>query len=91
MNGNEEKESLAVDQPLSDAPVQDRQGDGEQPKAEAGRQCRSGSDEELDADLDPRCRRNCKRHFWTELLRTIAKVAGVVLAAMGLSSFGQED
>ena len=37
------------------------------------------------------CRRTCRRNFWTEVLRTIAKVAGVVLAACGLQSFGEED
>ena len=37
------------------------------------------------------CRRSCKRQFWTELLKTVAKVAGVVLAAFGLQSFNAED
>ena len=37
------------------------------------------------------CRRTCKRQFWTELLKTVAKVAGVVLAAFGLQSFSAED
>ena len=37
------------------------------------------------------CRRTCRRHFWTELIKTIAKIAGVILAAFGVSSFNQED
>ena len=37
------------------------------------------------------CQRSCKRQFWTELLKTVAKVAGVVLAAFGLQSFSAED
>ncbi len=37
------------------------------------------------------CRRTCRRNLFVELLKTVAKVAGVILAAMGLSSFGEED
>ena len=37
------------------------------------------------------CRRTCKRNFWTEVLRTVTKVAGVILAAFGLSSFEADD
>ena len=37
------------------------------------------------------CKLTCKRNFWTELLRTVTKIAGVVLAALGLQSFGAED
>lgn len=36
------------------------------------------------------CKRTCKRNFWTEVLKTVTKVAGVILAAMGLQSF-EED
>jgi hypothetical protein len=37
------------------------------------------------------CRRECRRNLFVELLKTVAKVAGVILAAMGLSSFSEED
>ena len=37
------------------------------------------------------CRRTCRRNLFVELLKTVAKVAGVILAAMGLSSFSEED
>ena len=37
------------------------------------------------------CRKSCRRNLFVELLKTVAKVAGVILAAMGLSSFGEED
>ena len=37
------------------------------------------------------CKERCKRNFWAEVLRTVTKVAGVVLAAFGLSSFGADD
>ena len=37
------------------------------------------------------CRRECRRNLFVELLKTVAKVAGVILAAMGLSSFNEED
>ena len=37
------------------------------------------------------CRRSCRRTYWIELFKTIAKVAGVILAALGLSSFEESD
>ena len=37
------------------------------------------------------CRKSCRRNLFVELLKTVAKVAGVILAAMGLSSFNEED
>ena len=37
------------------------------------------------------CKRTCKRNFWTEVLRTVTKVAGLALAAFGLSSFEADD
>ena len=47
------------------------------------------------SDLEERfrrdCRRTCRRNLFVELLKTVAKVAGVILAAMGLSSFNEED
>ena len=32
------------------------------------------------------CKKTCKRHFWTEVLRTIVKVGTAVLAAFGIAS-----
>ena len=37
------------------------------------------------------CRRSCRRNFWIELLKTAGKIAGVILAAFGLSSFNEEN
>ena len=37
------------------------------------------------------CQRTCRRHFWTELLRSVTKIAGIVLAAFGLSSFTEDS
>ena len=46
-------------------------------------------------DLEERvrrdCRRTCRRNLFVELLKTVTKIAGVILAAMGLSSFNEED
>ena len=46
---------------------------------------------ELEERVRSDCRRTCRRNFWIELFKSVAKVAGVVLAAFGLSSFNQED
>ena len=46
---------------------------------------------ELEARVRRDCRRSCRRNFWIELLKTASKIAGVVLAAFGLSSFNAED
>ena len=46
---------------------------------------------ELEARVRDACRRTCRRRLLVELFKTITKVAGVILAAMGLSSFGEED
>lgn len=32
------------------------------------------------------CKRTCKRHFWTEVLKTVVKIATAVMAAFGLAS-----
>ena len=32
-----------------------------------------------------------RRNFWIELFKSAAKIAGVVLAALGLSSFNEEN
>ena len=37
------------------------------------------------------CKRTCRRQFWTEVLKTVAKVAGAVLAVFGLQSFQEGD
>ena len=37
------------------------------------------------------CRKSCRRNFWIELFKSAAKIAGVVLAALGLSSFNEEN
>ncbi len=53
------------------------------------------TDETDRAELEERvrrdCRRSCRRNFWIELFKSAAKIAGVVLAALGLSSFSEED
>ena len=46
---------------------------------------------ELEERVRQDCRRSCRRNLFVELLKTVAKIAGVILAAMGLSSFGEED
>ena len=46
---------------------------------------------ELEEQFRKECRKTCRRNFWIELFKTVAKVAGVVLAAFGLSSFNEED
>ena len=46
---------------------------------------------ELEERVRRDCRRECRRNLFVELLKTVAKVAGVILAAMGLSSFSEED
>ena len=50
-----------------------------------------GADDELEERIRRDCRRTCRRNLFVELLKTVAKVAGVILAAMGLSSFNEED
>ena len=47
--------------------------------------------DKLEERFRKECRKNCRRNLLVELLKTVAKVAGVILAAMGLSSFGEED
>ena len=53
------------------------------------------TDETNRAELEERvrrdCRRECRRNFWIELFKSAAKIAGVVLAALGLSSFNEEN
>ena len=60
-----------------------------------GRRTSCGDEEdELDAieeRVRSECRRTCRRRLLVELFKTITKVAGVILAAMGLSSFNAED
>ena len=47
--------------------------------------------DKLEERFRKECRKSCRRNLFVELLKTVAKVAGVILAAMGLSSFGEED
>ena len=56
-----------------------------------GRSNTSEGDSGRPAFSEAECRQRCKRSFWTEFLRTVTKVAGVVLAAFGLQSFDQTD
>ena len=55
----------------------------------------NGANETDCAELEERirrdCRRSCRRTFWIELFKSAAKIAGVVLAALGLSSFNEEN
>jgi hypothetical protein len=46
---------------------------------------------ELEERVRRDCRRECRRNFWIELFKSAAKIAGVVLAALGLSSFNEEN
>ena len=73
----------------------------EQPLASPGRDQREQpfrtvqNPSEPTSDLEERvradCRRTCRRNFWIELFKSAAKIAGVVLAALGLSSFNEEN
>ena len=73
----------------------------EQPLASPGRDQREQpfrtvqNPSEPTSDLEERvrrdCRRSCRRNFWIELFKSAAKIAGVVLAALGLSSFNEEN
>ena len=61
-------------------------------EGQSGRQAScGGADDELEERVRRDCRRTCRRNLFVELLKTVAKVAGVILAAMGLSSFNEED
>ena len=72
----------------------DREDDMRTHEDDARQRCEDGSrtiDQRGHGECCDECRRTCKRQFWTELLKTVAKVAGVVLAAFGLQSFNAED
>ena len=60
-----------------------------------GRRTSCGDEEDELDELEERfrkeCRKSCRRRLLVELFKTITKVAGVILAAMGLSSFNAED
>ena len=64
---------------------------------QAGRRRDEDSDSSTAADGEgaptsvEECQRTCRRKFWTELVAGIAKIAGVILAALGVSSFTTED
>ncbi len=51
----------------------------------------SNPSNDIEERVRDECRKSCRRNLFVELLKTVAKVAGVILAAMGLSSFGEED
>ena len=78
--------------------VEEHRCSNPQDPVDAAKSAASGATEthETDrAELEERvradCRRSCRRNFWIELVKSAAKIAGVVLAALGLSSFNQED
>ena len=47
--------------------------------------------DKLEERFRKECRKTCRRNFWIELFKSAAKIAGVVLAALGLSSFNEEN
>ena len=47
--------------------------------------------DKLEERFRKECRKSCRRNFWIELFKSAAKIAGVVLAALGLSSFNEES
>ena len=51
----------------------------------------SNPSNDIEERVRDECRKSCRRNLFVELLKTVAKVAGVILAAMGLSSFNEED
>ena len=51
----------------------------------------SNTTAELEERVRAECRKSCRRNFWIELFKSAAKIAGVVLAALGLSSFNEEN
>ena len=46
--------------------------------------------DKLEERFRKECRKTCRRNFWIELFKSAAKIAGVVLAALGLSSFNED-
>ena len=93
-----EKDCKSTPQDTVDATPRDTTGRESVPSApteEEGRVGRQascgGTDDELEERIRRDCRRTCRRNLFVELLKTVAKVAGVILAAMGLSSFNEED
>ena len=98
MKKRNERKDKTVDQGRDAADLEI--DDGRQREADQGRRPRDeGRKAEADCPdreecrerFERECKRTCKRNFWTEMLRTCAKVAGVILAAFGLSSFNEED
>ena len=86
---------------MSSARVEEEGREGRQ--ASCGESARKSNPSNPSEPLEPRepsdleerfrrdCRRTCRRNLVVELLKTVAKIAGVILAAMGLSSFNEED
>ena len=93
-----EKDRKSIPQDTVDATPRDTTGRESMSSARAeeeereGRQASyGGADDELEERVRRDCRRTCRRNLFVELLKTVAKIAGVILAAMGLSSFNEED
>ena len=93
-----EKDRKSIPQDTVDATPRDTTRRESVPSAHAeeegqsGRQASCGGvDDELEERVRRDCRRTCRRNLFVELLKTVAKIAGVILAAMGLSSFNEED
>ena len=93
-----EKDCKSTPQDTVDATPRDatrRESVPSAPTEEKGRVGRPAScpraDDELEERIRRDCRRTCRRNLFVELLKTVAKVAGVVLAALGLSSFNEEN
>ena len=92
-----EKDRKSIPQDTVDATPRDTTGREPLPttreeEGQSGRQAScGGADDELEERIRRDCRRTCRRNLFVELLKTVAKVAGVILAAMGLSSFNEED
>ena len=93
-----EKDRKSIPQDTVDATPRDTTGRESMSSARAeeegleGRQAScGGADDDLEERIRRDCRRTCRRNIFVELLKTVAKIAGVILAAMGLSSFNEED
>ena len=58
---------------------------------ESSKGCQSEQEGGSDQREQPLASPACRRNFWIELFKSAAKIAGVVLAALGLSSFNEEN
>ena len=84
-----EKDRKSIPQDTVDATPRDTTGRESVPttreeEGQSGRQAScGGTDDEFEERVRRDCRRTCRRNLFVELLKTVAKVAGVILAAMG--------